>query len=85
MKVQDIFRQARTIRRISQQVVADAVGVEKQSISDSEKLDKTRLSTKTGLYVKLCEMYGLDKESIRQQLEAQKFEERMSKNAMVNK
>jgi hypothetical protein len=30
-------------------------------------------------------MYGLDKESIRQQLEAQKFEERMSKNAMVNK
>ena len=80
MKVQDIFRQERTKRRLSQQVVADQVGVEKQSISDSEKLDKTRTSTKpTGFYIKLCEVYGLDSEAIRMQLEAQKADEKLSK------
>jgi len=79
MKVQDTFRLERTKRRMSMQEVADKLGVSSMSICDTETLNRTKISTKTELFPKLCELYGLDPDKIKKQVMAQKYAEGIEK------
>lgn len=77
---QEIFRMIRAKKNLTNQQIAEMVGVKRQLVNLYEKDGVTKLGRNHRAYNKLCEIYGLDPDELGKMIDKQKAEEKKAKS-----